>query len=99
MKKLLLSALASLGFLAPMAPTQVNADAYIGQLMNVGYGFCPRTWTEASGQILAISSNQTLFSLLGTTYGGDGRTSFGLPDLRSRNPVHVGSGPGVNNVT
>jgi len=100
MRKLLLTAIAAVGFLAPMAPAQVQAQSnpYIGQLADVGFGYCPRAWAEANGQLLVINSNDALFSLLGTTFGGDGRTTFGLPDLRSRNPVHVGTGPGVSSV-
>ncbi len=59
--------------------------------------FAPRTWALCQGQLLAISSNSALFSLLGVTYGGDGRTTFGLPDLRGRVPVGTGSGPGFTN--
>ena len=82
---------------APAAFAQAQ-DMYLGQLMLVPYTFCPRGWTEANGQIMAISSNTALFSLLGTTYGGNGQTTFGLPDLRGRVPVHVGQGPGLPNV-
>ncbi|OAN77782.1 hypothetical protein A8B82_12540 [Sulfitobacter sp. EhC04] len=60
-----------------------------------GWNFCPRTTTGADGQLLAISQNAALFSLYGTMYGGDGRTTFGLPDLRGRVPMHTGSGPGL----
>ena len=60
----------------------------------VGNTFCPRGWAEANGQLLPISSNTALFSLYGTTYGGDGRTTFALPDLRGRAPVHTGQAPG-----
>ncbi len=63
-------------------PAYAGNDPLIGELMLVGYNFCPRGWTEADGQLLPISSNPALFSLYGTTYGGDGRTTFGLPDLR-----------------
>ena len=59
--------------------------------------FAPRGWAFCDGQLLAISSNTALFSILGTTYGGDGRTSFGLPDLRGRAPIHKGRGPGLSN--
>lgn len=59
--------------------------------------FAPRNWSTCSGQLLAISQNSALFSLLGTTYGGDGRTSFGLPDLRGRVAVGAGNGPGLSN--
>jgi microcystin-dependent protein len=57
--------------------------------------FAPRGWAFCDGQLLAVSSNDALFSLLGTTYGGDGRTTFGLPDLRGRLAMHAGSGPGL----
>ncbi|AUS07266.1 phage tail protein [Tamlana carrageenivorans] len=57
--------------------------------------FAPRGWAFCDGQLLAISQNQALFSLLGTTYGGDGRTTFALPDLRGRVPMHAGNGPGL----
>jgi len=57
--------------------------------------FCPVGWARTDGQIVAISSNNALFSLFGTMYGGDGRTNFGLPDLRGRSALHVGNGPGV----
>lgn len=58
--------------------------------------FAPRAWAFCDGQLLAVSSNDALFSLLGTIYGGDGRTTFGLPDLRGRIPIHAGSGPGLS---
>lgn len=58
--------------------------------------FAPRGWALCDGQLLAVSQNDALFSLLGTIYGGDGRTTFGLPDLRGRVPIHAGSGPGLS---
>ena len=58
--------------------------------------FAPRGWAFCDGQLLAVSQNDALFSLLGTIYGGDGRTTFGLPDLRGRIPIHAGSGPGLS---
>ena len=61
-----------------------------------GGNFAPRGWAFCDGQLLAISSNQALFSILGTTYGGDGRTTFALPDLRGRVSIHPGSGPGLS---
>jgi microcystin-dependent protein len=76
-------------------PAQAQAEPFIGQIMMVGYNFCPRGWAEADGQLLPISSNTALFSLYGTQFGGDGRTTFALPDLRGRAPVHAGSGPGL----
>jgi microcystin-dependent protein len=63
----------------------------------VGFNFAPRGWAFCDGQILPINQNQSLYSLLGTTYGGDGRTSFALPDLRGRVPIHVGSSDGGGN--
>jgi len=84
---------------ALMAPTPAMAgpDPFIGELMLVGYNFCPRSWADADGQLLSISQNTALFSLYGTTYGGDGRTTFALPDLRGRAPIHNGNGPGLQN--
>ncbi|WJG10299.1 tail fiber protein [Aliiglaciecola sp. LCG003] len=61
-----------------------NADPFLGEIQYTGANFCPRGWLPAEGQILPINQNQSLYSLLGTTYGGDGRTSFALPDYRGR---------------
>lgn len=61
-----------------------------------GFNFAPRSWAFCDGQLLPISQNTALFSLLGTTYGGDGRTTFALPDLRGRVPLHEGTGPGLS---
>ncbi|KLI63009.1 phage tail protein [Aurantiacibacter marinus] len=83
---------ASLSF---AAPAQAQSEPFIGQLMLTGANFCPRGWANAEGQLLPISSNSALFSLLGTTYGGDGESSFGLPDLRGRAPIGQGRGPGL----
>lgn len=58
--------------------------------------FAPRGWAFCDGQLLAVSQNDALFSLLGTIYGGDGRTTFGLPDMRGRIPIHAGTGPGLS---
>ena len=60
-----------------------------------GGNFAPRDWALCNGQLLAVNQNPALFSILGTTYGGDGRTSFALPDLRGRFPMHAGNGPGL----
>ncbi|WP_270732141.1 phage tail protein [Shimia sp. Alg240-R146] len=73
-----------------------DTDPFIGTIMQVGENFCPRGWASANGAILAISQHTALFSLLGTTYGGDGRTTFALPDLRGRYNMHVGTGPGLS---
>lgn len=73
-------------------------DPFIGQIQAFGFNFAPRTWASCDGQLLSISSNSALFSLLGTTFGGDGRTTFALPDLRGRSIVHIGHGPGLSNI-
>ena len=73
-------------------------EPFIGQIIMVGFNFAPRGWAKCQGQLLAIASHQALFSLLGTMYGGDGRTTFGLPDYRGRTPIGEGSGPGLSNV-
>jgi microcystin-dependent protein len=70
-------------------------DPFIGQIVMFGGNFAPVGWAECDGQLLQISTNTALFSILGTTYGGDGRVTFGLPDLRGRFPMHAGSGPGL----
>lgn len=71
------------------------SEPFVGQIMPVGFSFAPRGWALCDGQLLPISQNDALFSLLGTTYGGDGRTTFALPDLRGRVAVHAGHGPGL----
>ncbi len=70
-------------------------EPFIGQIQNFGFNFAPRGWAMCNGQLLPINQNQALFSLLGTTYGGDGRTTFALPDLRGRVGLHEGTGPGL----
>lgn len=70
------------------------SEPFLAEMRIVGFNFAPRGWALCDGQILPISQNQSLYSLLGTTYGGDGRTSFALPDLRGRTPIHVGSSGG-----
>jgi microcystin-dependent protein len=77
----------------PLAGT----EDFTGTIDMVGFGFAPRDWATCDGQLLAISTNTALFSLIGTTYGGDGRTTFQLPDLRGRVPIGRGSGPGLSN--
>ncbi len=71
-------------------------EPFIGQVMMFGGNFAPRGWAFCNGQLLDINSHSALFSILGVTYGGDGRTTFGLPDLRGRVPVHAGNGPGLS---
>jgi microcystin-dependent protein len=71
-------------------------DPYVGQLSLVGFDFAPRGYALAQGQIMSITQNTALFSLLGTYYGGDGRTTFGLPNLQGSVPVGMGASPGLN---
>ncbi len=68
------------------------AQPYIGEIRLFGGNFAPAGWAFCSGQLMAIAENDALFALIGTTYGGDGQTTFGLPDLRGRVPVHQGNG-------
>ena len=70
-------------------------EPFIAQIMLFGGNFAPRGWAFCDGQLLPISSNSALFSIIGTAYGGDGRTTFALPDLRGRVPMHAGTGPGL----
>lgn len=71
------------------------SEPFIGEIKMFAGNYAPRNWAFCNGQLLAVSSNDALFSLLGTMYGGDGRTTFGLPDMRGRLPVHLGNGPGL----
>ncbi|MCW5517437.1 phage tail protein [Muriicola sp. Z0-33] len=70
-------------------------EPFIGQIQAFGFNFAPRGWALCNGQLLPIAQNTALFSLLGTIYGGDGRTTFGLPDLRGRVPMSFGTGGGL----
>ncbi|QIE58281.1 phage tail protein [Rasiella rasia] len=72
---------------------------FLGQIQAFGFNFAPRGWAICQGQLLPISQYSALFALIGTTFGGDGRTSFGLPDLRSRSIVGIGNGPGQDNIS
>jgi microcystin-dependent protein len=72
-------------------------NPFIGQIVMFGGNFAPRGWAFCDGQLLAINQYSALFSILGTTYGGDGRTSFALPGLRGRVPLHPGTGAGLPN--
>ena len=81
------------------------SEFFIGQIMMTGFSFAPKSWAQCNGQLLPIAQNQALFSLLGTQYGGNGTTTFALPDLRSRTPVgyassvQIGQSSGAENVT
>jgi microcystin-dependent protein len=71
-------------------------DQYLGEVRMFGGNFAPQGWALCSGQLLSIAQNSALFALLGTTYGGDGQSTFGLPDLRGRVPMHQGTGQGLS---
>ena len=87
---------AILFMIAGTAVKEVKAqEPFIGEIRMVGFNFAPRGWAKCDGQLLPISQYNALFSLLGTQYGGDGRTTFGLPDLRGRFAMHQGSGSGL----
>lgn len=68
------------------------AEPFLSEIRIMSFNFAPKGWAMCNGQLLPINQNQALFSLLGTTYGGDGKVNFALPDLRSRVPIHMGSG-------
>jgi microcystin-dependent protein len=68
------------------------AEPFLSEIRIMSFDFAPKGWALSNGQLLPINQNQALFSLLGTTFGGDGRVNFALPDLRARTPIHVGSG-------
>lgn len=73
------------------------SEPFVGEIRMFAGNFAPRSWAFCDGQLLAVSQNDALFSLFGTIYGGDGRTTFGLPDMRGRIPIHAGAGPGLSN--
>ncbi|MEC5156395.1 phage tail protein [Chryseobacterium sp. MP_3.2] len=94
MKKLLFLAVVGLSMTSNTANAQ-GSDPYLGQIAFVGFNFAPNGWAECNGQLLSIAQNSALFSLLGTTYGGNGQTTFALPDMRGRMVIHAGQGPGL----
>ncbi len=73
------------------------SEPFVGEIRMFAGNFAPRGWAYCDGQLLAVSQNDALFSLLGTIYGGDGRTTFALPEMRGRIPLHKGQGPGFSN--
>ena len=75
------------------------AEPFVGQIIMAGFNFAPRGYATCDGQLLSIAQNTALFSLLGTTFGGNGTTTFALPDLRGRVPIHQGQGPGLTDRT
>jgi microcystin-dependent protein len=98
MRRMLVLALSviSLFSLVPMARAQgAGAEPYLGEIVAVPYDFAPRGYAFCAGQLMSIAQNTALFSLLGTTYGGNGQTTFALPDLRGRSAISSGQGPGL----
>ena len=73
------------------------SEPFIGEIRMVGFNYAPSGWANADGQLMPINQNPSLFALYGTIYGGDGRTTFALPDLRGRVPIHTGQAPGQPN--
>jgi microcystin-dependent protein len=82
--------------LLPLQAAHAQAEPFLGQIMCGGFNFAPRGWARLDGQLMPIAQNTALFSLLGTTYGGDGRSTFALPDMRGRALLHDGQGPGLS---
>jgi microcystin-dependent protein len=72
------------------------SDPFVGEIRMFGGSFAPAGWAFCAGQLMAIAENETLFNLIGITYGGDGQQTFGLPDLQGRIPIHAGQGPGIS---
>ena len=72
------------------------SNPFVGEIRMFGSTFAPAGWAMCAGQLMPISQNDTLFTLIGTTYGGDGQETFGLPDLQGRVPIHAGQGPGIS---
>ena len=75
------------------------ADPFVAEIRIFPFNFAPKGWAWCDGQLLPLSQNTALFSLLGTTYGGDGKSTFALPDLQGRAPMHPGQGPGCRCTT
>ena len=74
------------------------SDPFLGEIRMVGFNFAPRGWAFCDGHLMSIAQNSALFALLGTMYGGNGQTTYALPDLRGRSPVGVGQGPGLGGI-
>ncbi len=97
-RRITTAAAAALLVLMPgmQAPARAQSEPFLGQLYYVAFNFPPKGYAFCNGQILAINTNQALFALLGTTYGGDGRTNFALPNMQGRVPIHQGTGAGLS---
>ena len=98
----LVAAIAGVGLIGSSrraAAAPQSSQPFVGEVMLFAGNFAPLGWLACEGQLLSIAENETLFALLGTTYGGDGQSTFGLPDLRGRTPIHAGQGPGLSAYT
>lgn len=95
LKKVLQGALIAGALFNGVSTVNAGNEPFLGEVQWFAGNFAPRGWAFCDGQLLPINGNEALFSILGTTYGGDGRTTLGLPDMRGRGMVHDGSGPGL----
>ena len=95
LNKILTAALISTSLFSISSTSQAGSEPFIGEIGWFAGNFAPRGWALCDGQLLPISQNTALFSILGTTYGGDGRTTFALPAVRGRTIIHAGNGPGL----
>ncbi len=95
LKTLLAAATATAALTGLVAPAANAQQQFIAEMRYIPFSFCPRSWTRSDGQLLPIASNQALFSLIGTTYGGDGRTTMAVPHMRGRVAVGEGTGAGM----
>ena len=93
---LLIAPVIALSWLGGEKNAVAALDPFLGEISFVGFNFAPLNWQLCNGQVIAVSSNTALFSLLGNNFGGDGRTTFALPDMRGRVPIHWGVGPGLS---
>ena len=96
LKRVILSSTIAISTCASINISANANECFIGEIRMFAGNFVPRSWAYLDGQLLPIAQNQALFSILGTTYGGDGRTNFALPDMRGRTPIHQGTGPGLS---
>lgn len=96
LKKVLQCALITGAIFSGTSTVYAGFDPFIGEVQWFAGNFVPRGWAGCDGQLLSINENQALFSILGTTYGGDGRNTFALPDVRGRTILHAGRGPGLS---
>ena len=99
MKKIILSVILFAGFLGATKSNAQASEPLLGQIIPVAFNFAPRGWAQCNGQLLPIAQNSALFSLLGTQFGGNGTTTFALPDLRGRTIIGPGQGTGTINAT